>query len=347
MSRDELIVVVRRQAGQLTVQDRQINEMAGQLGQLVEANEALAGKLARLEHLLSRNSGNSSNPPSKDDDPGKPAPPDRARGRGGPKRTRGKQPGAPGSHLAWTDDPDQRRDRFPEGRCDCGDNLDRARDLGVVDRYQQHEIPQVAVRVTQYDQHQVVCGCGRLHTAARPDGARSGPVGYGPNLAAFAVYLMVVHFLPAHRVVALLESLTGSAPSVGFVHGMIGRTAGVLGEVGQRIRTLITLAYAVCCDETPLRVGPRSPVAGKKKAERYLLVACTELYTHYLLGDRSLTTFKASVVADLAVSGAVIVHDRYQNYECATRRCCCCFPMEVKDHPFVRRRSDEEKLEAA
>jgi transposase len=121
----------------------------------------------------------------------------------------------------------------------------------------------------------------------------------------------------------------------------------VLGEVGQRIRTLITLAYAVCCDETPLRVGAKTPAVGRKKAERYLLVACTELYTHYLLGDRSLTTFTASVVADLAASGSVIVHDRYQNYECATRRCCCCFPMEVKDRPFVRRRSDEEKLEAA
>ena len=96
MSRDELIVVVRRQAGQLAVQDRQINEMAGQLAQLMEANEALAGKLARLEHLLSRNSGNSSNPPSRDDDPGKPAPPDRQRGGGGPKRPRGKQRGRRG-----------------------------------------------------------------------------------------------------------------------------------------------------------------------------------------------------------------------------------------------------------
>ena len=114
---------------------------------------------------------------------------------------------------------------------------------------------------------------------------------------------MVVHFIPAHRVVTLLESLTGTAPSVGFVHGMIHRTAGLLDGVHQRIRTLITLAYAVCCDETPLRVGARTPAAGKKKAERYLLVACTELYTHYLLGDRSLTTFKAFVVAELAAAG--------------------------------------------
>jgi transposase len=340
MSRDELVIVVAQQAGQIRMQ-------AETIAQLMEANEALADKLARLEHLLSRNSGNSSAPPSRDGDPGKPPAPEKKKRRGQGGRSRGKQPGAPGSHLALLDDPDERCDRFPTGRCGCGANLTDAADLGVVDSYQQHEIPQVAVRVTQYDQHQVRCGCGQTHTAARPDGARPGPVGYGPNLAAFAVYLLVVHFLPTHRVVALLESLTGAAPSVGFVHSLLARTAGLLGAVHARIRTLITLAYAVCVDETPVRVGPRTPRPGKTKAERYLLVACTQLYTHYLLGDRSLDTFKASVLAERAERGALVVHDRYQNYECATRRCCCCFPMEVKDRPFVRRRSDEEKLEAA
>jgi transposase len=320
LSREELIAVVRRQAGQIT-------SMAGQLSELMEANEVLAGKLARLEHLLSRNSGNSSSPPSKDDDPGKSAPPEKnTRDQGGPKRARGKQPGAPGTHLAWTENPDECRELFPQGRCECGDDLGGARDLGIVDRYQQHEIPQLAVKVTQYDQHQVECGCGKLHTAKRPEGARCGPVGYGPNLAAFAVYLMVVHFIPAHRALALLESLTGSAPSVGFVHGMINRAAGLLTATHERIRALITLAYAVCCDETPLRVGPQRPPAGKKKAERYLLVACTELYTHYLLGDRSLDTFKAFVVTDL--TNSVIVHDRYQNYDSAqlgalVHQLCC------------------------
>ena len=307
MSRDELVVVAAQQAGQIRAQAETIAE-------LMEANEALADRLARVEHLLSRNSGNSSAPPSRDDDPGKPpAPPRTSRGQSG--RARGKQPGAPGSHLAFTDDPDEQRDRFPTGHCGCGVDLADAVDLGVVDRYQEHEIPQVAVRVTQYEQHQVRCGCGRVHTAARPDGARSGPVGYGPNLAAFAVYLMVVHFVPVHRVVALLESLTGAAPSVGFCHGLLARTAALLGPVHDRIRVLVTLAYAVCVDETPLKVGPKTPKVGKKKAERYLMVACTQLYTHYLLGDRSLETFKAFVLADRARRGAIIVHDRYQNYD--------------------------------
>ena len=216
-----------------------------------------------------------------------------------------------------------------------------------MDRYQQHEIPQVAVTVTQYDQHQVACGCGRCHTAARPDGARSGPVGYGPNLAAFAVYLMVVHFMPAHRVVALLESLTGTAPSVGFVHGMLNRTAGLLAEVHQRIRALITLAYAVCCDETPLGSAPRTPGGGQEEG-RAVPAGRLHRALHPLPARRPVPGHVHGLRRGRAgPSGSVIVHDRYQNYECATRRCCCCFPMEVKDRPFVRRRSDEEKLEAA
>jgi transposase len=318
LSRDELIALVHRQAGQIT-------SMAAQISRLVEANEVLAGKLGRLEHLLSRNSGNSSSPPSRDDQPGK-TPPKPKKGRGGVKRARGKQPGAPGANLAWAEQPDERQDRLPEGRCECGRDLTDAVDLGITDRYQQHEIPPIRVRVSQYDQHAVRCACGTVHTAARPDGARGGPVGYGPNLSAFAVYLMVMHYIPAHRCVALLASLTGAAPSVGFVHGLLTRAATALAEIDKRIRALISMAYAVSCDETPIRVGPKTPRPGRKKADRYLLVACTELYTHYLLGDRDLDTFKASVLAEM--SGQVIVHDRYQNYDCAelgafTHQLCC------------------------
>jgi transposase len=198
--------------------------------------------------------------------------------------------------------------------------------LGVVDRYQQHEIPRVRVKVSQYDQHAACCGCGRVHIAGRPEGAREGIVGYGPNLQALTVFMMVAHFLPAHRCVALLEALTGAAPSVGFVHGMLARTAGLVAAPVARIRALLTRAPAVCCDETPIRVGPRAPKPGRKKAEKYLLVACTEVYTYYLLGDRDLATFKAFVLKDLA--GSVVVHDRYQVYDSAelgalVHQLCC------------------------
>jgi len=160
---------------------------------------------------------------------------------------------------------------------------------------------------TQHDLHAVRCGCGRVHMAALPDGVADTPVSYGPNLQAWCVYLMVVHAIPVHRCVDLVASLTGAAPSVGWVHGLLRRTADALVDVDKLIRTLITLAYAVCCDETPIRVGPR-------KAKKYLLVACTSLYTWYHLGDRTLATFEDFGLGELS---GVIVHDRYQNYDSA------------------------------
>lgn len=162
--------------------------------QLVAVNEDLASRLARLEHLVTRNSGNSSYPSSKDGQPGTSEPkPKKPRVSGGGRRFRGGQPGAPGSHLRFSEQPDERVDRFPEGRCGCGNDLatalerGQARDLGVVDRYQQVDIPLVTATVTQYDQHALACGCGAVHRAARPAGARPGPVGYGPNLQAWCV----------------------------------------------------------------------------------------------------------------------------------------------------------------
>jgi hypothetical protein len=291
LSREELIALVLAQMGRI---------------------EELVDRVAKLEHLLSRNSGNSSMPPSLDDKPGGTAP--RGKGRATSKRARGKQKGAPGANLSWSDAPQDREDRFPRGACGCGADLAGALDLGVVDAFQQIEIPAVAAKVTQYDQHAVRCGCGTVHTAARPEGAGTGKVEYGPVLQAWAVFLMVVHHLPVHRCRQVLTALTGAEPSVGFVHGLLARTSKALREADQRIRALITLVRVLCMDETPLRVGPKTPRPGRKKADKYLLIACTRLYTHFLLGDRDLDTFKASVLADVA-AGTVVVHDRYTLYD--------------------------------
>lgn len=79
-------------------------------------------------------------------------------------------------------------------------------------------------------------------------------------------------------------------------------------EANKAIRCLIILAHVICADETPIRAGP-----GPKSRMRYLLVACTHLLTYYFLGDRSMRTFGAFVLPDM--DGAVVVHDRYQNYD--------------------------------
>ncbi len=171
------------------------------------------------------------------------------------------------------------------------------------------DIPPETAMVTQHDLHEVACRCGRVHRAAAPAGAgAAGTVTYGLALQAWCVYLIAAHAIPVHRCAELVEALTGAEPSPGFVHSMIARAAAAVARANKAIRCLIILAHVVSADETPVRAGP-----GPKTRKKYLLVACTHLLTYYFLGDRSMKTFEASVLPDMA--GAVVVHNRYHNYD--------------------------------
>ena len=268
----------------------------------------LEERIARLERLISRNSGNSSMPPSADDLPGK-KPPERKPQRGSGRKP-GKQRGAPGAHLAWNDKPDKTADVFPEGSCQCGADLAGAADLGVRYSHQVTDLPEARAETTQYDRHEVECPCGRRHVADAPPEAAGAPgtVTYGLNFQAWCVFLLVMHHVPVERCAGILESMSGTRPSDGWVHALLDRAAKAVAAANKTIRALILLARVICGDETPVRVGP-----GPKTRKKYLQVACTSLLTYYFLGSRDLASFKDFIYSDL--HGTVVVHDRYVNYD--------------------------------
>jgi hypothetical protein len=103
--------------------------------------------------------------------------------------------------------------------------------------------------------------------------------------------------------------MSGTRPSDGWVHALLGRAAQAVAAANKVIRGLILAAAVLCGDETPIRSGP-GPKSAKKK---YLHVACTNLLTYYFLGERDLPSFKDFIYSDL--HGTVVVHDRYQNYD--------------------------------
>ncbi len=309
------VTALRAEVGRL----REANE---RLRMLLEGKDAriaeLEERIARLERLISRNSGNSSMPPSADDLPGKKPPEPKPR-RGGGRRP-GKQRGAPGAHLAWNDEPDKTADVFPEGSCGCGADLAGAADLGVRYSHQVTDLPEARAQTTQYDRHEVECPCGRRHVAdAPPQAGAPGTVTYGLNFQAWCVFLMVMHHVPVERCAGILESMSGTRPSDGWVHALLDRAAKAVAAANKTIRALILLARVVCGDETPLRVGP-----GPKTRKKYLQVACTNLLTYYFLGDRDLASFKGFIYSDL--HGTVVVHDRYVNYDAfggISHQLCC------------------------
>jgi transposase len=281
--------------------DAEIAELRAQVAEVAE----LRARVARLERALSRNSQNSSMPPSGDDAPGRKPPRAQRRAAGrAAKRRRGKQPGAPGSAMTWAE-PGETRDHYPQGTCPCGRDLADAKDLGVARSFQQLEIPEPSAQRVQHDLHLGLCGCGREHQAARPAGVPDSPVSIGPNLRALAVYLVVVQHMPIERCRDLIGDVAGAAVSAGFIHSCLRKAAELAADVVKLIRTLITAAYVAGFDETTLRAGP----AGTRK---YVHGAFAELYSAFWLGDRSLEAMREfGILPDFA---GIVASDRYQNY---------------------------------
>lgn len=300
LSRGELVELVRAQAARLADQASRLEAQAAEL-------DRLRAELERLRRLLSRNSGNSSMPPSTDDLPGRRKPARREETPvGGKKRKRGKQPGAAGTNLAWLDDAEV-IDHRPVGMCECGTDLAEAADEGIARACQVTDVPLVSVRTTEHRIHRTRCACGRWHVAPAPaEGTAANTRVYGPNIRTLVVYLLVFQHVPVHRCVQLVCDLTGAAPSVGFVHGMLARCAAALAEATKMIKALVTLAAVVHFDETTLRVGK----AGLKK---YVWNASTNRYTLFALGRRTGKQFRTFAVG----SGfrGVAVHDRYPVYD--------------------------------
>jgi hypothetical protein len=276
----------------------------------IEALEALVADLReRLAAALragSRNSGNSSMPPSTDGLPGRTPPRKqrRAAERAGKKRKRGKQPGSPGASMTW-EVPDRTEDHYPEGSCSCGRDLADAADLGVTRSFQQEEIPAAPAERVQHDLHEGKCACGRTHAAARPAGVLDSALSIGPRLRALAVYLVVSQHVPVERCRRLIADVTGAVVSDGFIHSCLATAAGLAADAVRLIRTLIAAAAVAGFDETTLRSGP----AGDKK---YVHGAFTERYSAFWLGARSLEAMEdAGILPDFA---GIVVSDRYQNY---------------------------------
>src|SRR5260370_961363 len=185
--------------GSCAARDARIAALEAELRAQAEEAAELRARVARLERVQSRNSGNSSMPPSGDDVPGrKPPRKQRRAAERAARRKPGKQPGAPGSAMCWAE-PDETLDYYPEGACACGADLSAAEDLGVARSCQQTEIPEPSARRIQPDLHARQCGCRQEHGAGRPPRVPDSPVSIGPNLRALAVYLVLFQHVPLER----------------------------------------------------------------------------------------------------------------------------------------------------
>jgi len=278
-------------------------ELAARLAEAYRLIGRLQARVEELERRAGKDSSTSSRPPSSDS-PYSKKPRDRSlRERG--KRRPGKQPGDPGTTMRLVDDPGQRLE-FAPARCrGCGAAL-AAEPVLRERRHQVTDIaPAPAAVVTEYVAQAKACPCcGTVSAGVLPARVRAR-ASYGPEAHAQAAYLACGHHVPVGRVAELLGQLAGLPVSTGWVAGIRGKAAALIGAsgFGDRMRDLLRAAPALHVDETPARA------AG---GLRYVHLACTRYLTLMHTGDRSGDAIDAGQV--LPGYTGIIVRDGYHGY---------------------------------
>jgi transposase len=293
LSRDELVEVILAQAAVI---------------------ERLEARIVELERERGRHSGNSSLPPSRDDAAARAVRAARRQAkRAKGQRAPGKQPGDPGAHLARVGDPDRVVEHDPGACRRCGADLAGAVVVGVECR-QVFDLPARRREVTEHVARKRRCACGCTTTGAFPPEA-TAPAVWGPQVRAYALYLMNRQLIPVERTAEILADLLGAPVSTGWLTGLTGQAADTLAGFMDDLAERVADADVVHVDETGARV------AGVKW---WFHVACTALFT--FLGAHPRRGVAAT--DDLGVLPRVhgtLVHDRwapYWRYQTARHAVC-------------------------
>jgi len=209
----------------------------------------LVDKLEELDNKISKNSNNSSNPPSTD--PKKKG--NMNKGKTG--RNTGGQPGHKGSNLKMVENPSVVITHAPKGKCDCGKTL-AALKLSPSAARQVFEI-EIVNKVIEHQTLSGFCSCGIEHCGEFPDGV-NGSTQYGESVRGIVSYLSTYQIIPSERLAELMGDLFNYPLSEGTVDNIKNEGTGKLSEFDSKIQNAILKQKVGNVDETPIRVGGQS-----------------------------------------------------------------------------------------
>jgi transposase len=242
---------LRQEHAELQEAYTQLKRESEQKDQRIEELEGLLmSALLRIEELergLSKDSHNSSKPPSSDG----------FKRRVLPRKKSGKPTGAQRGHrghaLLQVAEIDQVLIHRPD-RCErCLTEL--AEVTGQIkERRQVHELPPLRLVVSEHRVETIACpACGHLTSGMFPVGVNA-PAQYGPRMQALAVYLSQFQLLPLARISELMADLWDCPLSEGTVASWIAEAARTLEPSMETIKRWLVASRLDHVDETGIRV---------------------------------------------------------------------------------------------
>jgi hypothetical protein len=264
---------------------------------LMQKVDALEKRVKELESRLSKNSGNSSKPPSSD----------------GYKKTiknnreksnkkQGAQEGHEGTTLQMVETPDKVVKHKAEGICSgCGKDLKRSALKNVQSR-QVFDLPEKLIEVTEHQVEVRQCSCGMVHEA---DCAVKGNVQYGEKIKSLMVYLNQYQLIPFNRLQQLSEDCFGMSMSDRVLGESNQLCYENLEQTETDIKQQIIQSEVMHNDETGMRCE------GKTK---WIHTSSTKLYTHYSIQDKR-GREAMDAIGILPNFKGNSVHDRWASYD--------------------------------
>jgi len=218
------------------------------IGELRLIIQQQAEELEKIKGQLSKNSQNSSKPPSSDG-LSKPAPKSL---RNPSNKSSGGQKGHKGHHLEAVTHPDH-IEYYRVTHCKrCAKDLQTVVSTGFEER-QVFDIPVPRVEVTAHRAEKKYCTCGHLNTACFPSEV-SVSVQYGARIKAVAVYLNQYQLIPYARTEEMLESLYGVSLCEGSLYNFNLQAYQALENTQAQIKAALKQQPLIHADESGIRV---------------------------------------------------------------------------------------------
>lgn len=229
--------------------------IAGQEAHILKQDKRIAELEEELRKArISKNSGNSSKPPSSDISSLK-----RNQSLSQPSGKRsGGQPGHKGQTLEMTDTPDEIIEINPNYCNKCGCNLEHT-ESHFESRRQEIDIPPRQAIIKEYRLNSKTCpNCGHQQESEFPAHI-TNYVQYGTNVESLIAYLSIYQHLPFKRLKELFCHVLNLGISEGTVDNILKRIASKAQPIYDKIKETILSANQVGADETSAKVN------GKKK----------------------------------------------------------------------------------
>lgn len=224
-----------------------IDQLSKQIIALTLNVEELTKKLAHYQHP--KNSGNSSIPPSKDEN--RPKRNQSLREKSG--RKPGAQQGHKGTALIMAAVPDKIEKLIPDYCNCCGKDLKEIEAV-LASKRQVVELPVIKPIYVEYQNFIRNCSCGHQQKGTYPPNV-TNHIQYGSSVEALVGYFSVYQYLPFKRMTELFSDVFDLPISQGSIGNLLQRLGDKSQVVYDAIQNSIAKSRSVGGDETGLKVN--------------------------------------------------------------------------------------------